>query len=88
MALHHYLAIPSQMRQAMTWNNLGVSFEHFELPGKSVLSFRKSAEMGETLAMANLGRKFISSGFVAEAQEQCNSAIEQGQYHKNIGNLV
>src|SRR6202521_367143 len=67
--------IPSEERKQMTWNNLGVVLDHFGLLGMAVQAYRKSEDMGETLAMSNLAQKFIFAGFVREAQEQCDKAL-------------
>ncbi len=34
--------------------------------------------------MSNLARKFISAGFLSEAQKQCDDALAIENYHKNI----
>ena len=52
LALQHYLRIPYGERHQTTWNNLGVSFDRFDMPGKSVSAYRKAAEAGETLITA------------------------------------
>lgn len=88
LALFHYLRIPYQERSAGAWNNLGVAFDRFSLPAKSVDAYRKAEEMGETLAMSNLAQKFISAGFLPEAKKQCESALAIQDYHKNIGHAL
>jgi tetratricopeptide (TPR) repeat protein len=87
MALHHYLRIPKIQRNATTWNNLGVSFEHFKMPVKSIEAYRISEKEKETLAMANLGFKLLSAGFLSEAKALCEQALEIPDRHKNIGAL-
>ena len=84
LALLHYLKIPFQERNSMTWNNLGVVFDRFSLPAKSVDAYRRAEGMAETLAMSNLASKFISAGFLLEAQKQCDDALAIENYHKNI----
>ncbi len=88
LALLHYLMIPNRDRSSMTWNNLGVAFDHFSLPAKSVVACRTAAGMGETLAMSNLAKKFISAGFLPEAQEQCDDALAITDFHKNVGHDI
>jgi len=58
LSFYHYLKIPYQERNAITWNNLGVQFDHFNLASKSVDAYRTAENLGETLAMSNLARKF------------------------------
>lgn len=88
LALFHYLKIPYQERGAGTWNNIGVEFDHFRLGSKSVRAYRKSEELGETLAMSNLAQKLIGAGFLDEAEKICNEAVKVENYHKNVGNAI
>lgn len=88
LSLLHYLKIPHQERTAITWNNLGVQFDHFDLAGKSVDAYRTGENLGETLAMSNLARKLIKAGFLKEAQEICNRALQVENYHKNVGYTI
>lgn len=88
LSLYHYLKIPYRERTSITWNNLGVQFEHFELDNKSVTAYQKSDELGETLAMSNLAQKLIKAGFLKEAEDICNRAIKEKDYHKNVGHAI
>jgi hypothetical protein len=58
------------------------------MPAKSVVAYRRAEEMGEKLAMSNLGNKLLSEGFVEEAQELCDQALATKNYHRNIGHLL
>jgi DNA replication protein DnaD len=45
--------------------------------------------MGETLAMSNIAGKFITAGFLPEAQQECENALKENalkkdRYHDNI----
>ena len=88
LALLHYLKIPNQQRNSLAWNNLGVAFDQLSLPAQSIDAYRTAERKGETLAMSNLANKFISAGFLPEAQKQCNNALEIEDYHKNIGHTL
>jgi hypothetical protein len=88
LALFHYLRIPYNERDPVTWNNLGVSFDQFNLAAKSVHAYRKAEEAGETLAMSNLAQKFITAGFLPEAQERCDAALKTESYHSNIPHTI
>lgn len=88
VALNHYLKIPFSERNAIDWNNLGVAFQHFKLPVKAINAYRKSEEMNETLAMANLGYMMLSAGLLPEAQAICDKALAIKGYHKNVGQLL
>jgi tetratricopeptide (TPR) repeat protein len=87
IALHHYLRIPYSERNAMTWNNIGAAAEQLGLPAKSVTAYERAAAMGETLAMSNLGSKFMNAGFLELAREQCDNALKNPPAHQNIGHL-
>ena len=88
LATMHYARISYSERSAITWNNLGVAFDRMSLQAKSVTAYRKSEEMGETLAMSNLANKLIGSGFLPEAQKICDEAIKLKDFHKNVGSTL
>lgn len=88
LSFFHYLKIPYEQRTAVTWNNLGVGFDHCDLAGKSVDAYRKAEELGETLAMSNLAQKLIKAGFLKEADEICNRALKVTDYHKNVSQAI
>ena len=88
MAFFHYSKIPARLRDSNAWNNIGVSFSHFEMPAKSTSAFRRAEELGETLAMSNLGFALLHDGFIEEASELANKAIQLGNYHANITDLL
>jgi len=88
MALHHYLRIPTQQRDPTTWNNIGVSYGEFAMPVKSVSAFRRAENDDDTLAMANLGFKYLNAGFFDEADAGCKKALGIDGYHKNIPALL
>lgn len=88
LAVMHYARIPYAERSAMAWNNLGVAFDQIGLPAKSVNAYRKSEEMGETLAMSNLANKLIEAGFVSEAQTICDEALKLKDFHQNVGSTL
>jgi tetratricopeptide (TPR) repeat protein len=88
MALHHYIKIPSQLRDAATWNNLGVSFSNFDMPAKSTSAFQRAENQGDTLAMSNLGFRLLRAGFVDDAANRAKKAIKLETYHTNITDLL
>lgn len=85
LAFFHYSRIPSHERSDMTWNNLGVSLELLDMPGRSVDAYRTASDMGNTLAMSNLANRFMKGGFLAEARSLCEKAFQLKDFHKNIG---
>lgn len=88
LALFHYLRIPVQDRSAIAWNNLGVALQALGLSEKAVKAYRRAEEMGETLAMSNLGNKLMSGGFTTEALAECNKALGIENYHQNVTSLL
>jgi tetratricopeptide (TPR) repeat protein len=84
LALHHYLRVPSDRRNAMVWNNIGVQLDHFKMPNKAVNAYRAAEEKGETLSMSNLAYKLMRAGFLKEAQEIFDRARQIEGYHKNV----
>ena len=88
LAFLHYLKIPFGKRDQITWNNLGVEFDKFSMPAKSVAAYRRAEAKGETLAMSNLAWKLMAAGFIPEAQKLCDAAILIHDYHKNVGQTI
>jgi tetratricopeptide (TPR) repeat protein len=88
MALHHYTRIPPLVRDAATWNNLGVSFSNFDMLAKSNNAFKFAEDLGETLAMSNLGFALLHAGFVDEAAQRAKLAMKSEKYHANITDLL
>ena len=84
LSFFHYLRIPRNRRQWMTWNNLGVEYEHFDLHVSSVDAYCEAEKLGNTLAMSNLAVKFTSAGFLSEALEICNRALNMKNCDKAI----
>ena len=84
LALFHYLRISPQDRDSITWNNLGVSFDRFQMPGKAVEAYRRSERGGQTLAMSNIAQKLIKGGFLPEARELLEKASAAEGRHVNI----
>lgn len=88
LSFYHYLKIPYEERSAITWNNLGVQLDHFDLASKSVDAYRTAENLGETLAMSNLAQKLIKAGFLKEAEDICERALKATDYHKNVGYAI
>lgn len=88
ISLYHYLQIPSGKRNSVTWNNIGVAYQNFSAPSKSIEAYRRSAESGETLAMSNIAYKFMGAGFLDEARSQIQEALKNPDPHRNIGEAM
>ncbi len=68
----------------MAMNNLGVHCGTFDMPGLSIDYFKRSAEKGETLAMANLASLYMAKGFYTEARENLDAAKQDKTPHENV----
>lgn len=88
LAIFHYLLIPRDQRQSHVWNNLGVSYAREGLKGKSIQFYRKSEELGGTLAMSNLAHALIEAGFLKEADDLCAAATKRPSFDKQIGTAI
>ena len=88
LSLFHYLKINYPDRSSATWNNLGVQFDHFDLVVKAVEAYRKSEALGETLAMGNLAYKLLNAGFIREAEELCNKALQIENCDKRVSQAL
>jgi tetratricopeptide (TPR) repeat protein len=88
LALFHYTKIPYRQRSSATWNNIGVANTSLSLNSNAVDAYRKSEELGETLAMSNLANKYIAAGFLREAGEICARATKIENYDKEVGNAI
>jgi tetratricopeptide (TPR) repeat protein len=88
LALFHYLKIREAGRDSGTWNNLGVAFEQAGLPAKAVNAYRHSEEVGGSLAMSNLARKFMTAGFLVEAQQECERGLAVEDSHQNVASTL
>jgi tetratricopeptide (TPR) repeat protein len=88
LSLFHYLRIPERQRAGGAWNNLGVQYENLGLNSKSIKAYRRAEQLGETLAMSNLAQSLTSTGFLEEATEICNRAVQMENYHRNVGSTI
>jgi len=88
LSLYHYKKIPYRTRSSGVWNNIGVAYANLSLPAKSIESYRSAEKLGNTLAMSNIAHKFIESGFIAEAEEICASAVKVKDYDQQIGTAI
>jgi tetratricopeptide (TPR) repeat protein len=88
LSLFHYLKIPESQRSGASWNNVGVEYERGGLPAKSIGAYRAAGEMGETLAMSNLAQRFMSGGFLSEAEKICIDALKIENFHENVATTM
>jgi tetratricopeptide (TPR) repeat protein len=88
LSLYHYMKIPHSERSPVAWNNIGVADARLDMHSLAVDAYRKAEELGETLAMSNLALKLMAAGFLKEATEICDRAIQIKDYHKNVGDTI
>lgn len=74
LSLIHYKILTDTTVNSMALNNLGAQYGELKLQGKCVNSYCKAAGYNETLAMANLARKYLNEGFTKDAQELVDRA--------------
>lgn len=67
-------------KEGLSLNNLGVECKGVDLLFKSVGYYRKAADEGSTLAMANLAQLLMDTGFRDEAADELSRA--SGRFHK------
>jgi len=85
LSIHHYETLLGfQPEHDPALNNLGVQYEHKDLPILSIERYRAAAEHGSTLAMANIAYRFAGAGFVDEAQEVVAEAERDDDPHENV----
>jgi len=65
-------------------NNLGVEFENIDLNMMASTKYKESANKNNTLAMANLAKRYYTNGFKDEAKEQIDKALKQEDPHKDV----
>ena len=86
--LHYYDDVSLNPKAVGAWNNLGVEFEHFDLPIKAVSSYRQSLEQNNSLAGANLGFRFLDAGFFTEAKAVLDEAKRLEDVHQNVASAI
>jgi tetratricopeptide (TPR) repeat protein len=85
LILHHYgkvLALDPDY--AYAWNNSAVQFGRLNLPITSIARYRRAADLGNTLALANIANKLMGAGFADEAEETLARANEADDPHENV----
>lgn len=65
-------------------NNLGVKAQESVLNIVSIDYYEASAEIGNTLAMSNLGWAYLNAGFASKADEIADKALGNEKPHDNV----
>lgn len=89
LSLFHYktlLRFKPDYRMAL--NNMGVEYQALNMPIKSTNSFKEAIELNETLAMANLAKRYLNAGFEEEATHILDKAKTDKEPHPNVGEAM
>lgn len=70
------------------WNNFGVSAETEQIKSIAVNYFERAVELKNTLAMANKGNRLLDAGFLNQAEDIANLAIQEKEPHENVYKLL
>lgn len=84
----HYNILTEQSKSDTYWNNLGVAANSLNLKAKSIVSYKRAAELEGTLAMSNIAHQYIGVGFLEDAEKICNKALQIKDYDKNIAGAI
>jgi tetratricopeptide (TPR) repeat protein len=84
----HYQSIPRAARTAIAWNNLGVARTSLQLPAGAMTAFRRSEDLGETLAMSNIADRYLDSGFLSEAKDILERALSKEKPDKRVASVL
>ncbi|MCE7699866.1 MAG: hypothetical protein K8E24_013955, partial [Methanobacterium paludis] len=89
ISLLHYHKLMKIEANPGTLNNTGVQQNKLKLPGKSVENYFKSAELNNTIAMANIAYLYLEKGFIDDARamiKKANDLSKEGiEIHGDIG---
>lgn len=88
LSLLHYKKLINSKKSSAGLNNLGVQYNHFNLPGKSISSYLESSELNNTLSMANIAQKYLDSGFIKDAEIEIKKAHDLANEGKKIAGNV
>ena len=85
---NYYLLLSLSPSNNGAYNNLGVSYQELGLRNNSISCYLKSVEQGSTLACANLGYRYLHSGFIDDAKKMVQLALGfPEETHKNVFEL-
>ena len=70
------------------FNNFAVAMERMGLSGMAVSYYKRAADAGETLSMANLSQSLMKVGFLDEADAFIRKARMAEEPHENVGTAM
>ncbi len=85
---HYYKLIDFKGDHEAALNNIGVCYEELKMPLKAMEHYKKSWEMSNSLAAANLAYQYIDAGFGEEARKLLDKAKVQSEVHANVGSAI
>ena len=91
LSLLHYKKLCNISINSDALNNLGVQYDRLNLVSKSIINYFDSAKKKNTLALANICKRYITAGFIDDAKEKLKEsyklANEGIEIHENIGEV-
>jgi tetratricopeptide (TPR) repeat protein len=82
--IHYEKSLDIGPKQEMAKNNLGVVLKALKLPSLAVDEYKRSIELGGTLAAANLARALMDAGALEEAHMLLRAARGKENPHQNV----
>ncbi|HHX8453905.1 TPA: tetratricopeptide repeat protein [Vibrio diabolicus] len=86
--VHYNLLTRRQPQNADAWNNLGVQAKKAGFNIKSIQSYKKAADLHESLALANQGYALLGVGFADDAEKLAQKALQMKKPHPNVHRLI
>lgn len=89
LALFHYKTLLElNPKEATTLNNIAILYDSLKMPILSVNNYKKSFDLNETLAAANLSYRLMDAGFIDEASKYLEQAKLQTNPHPNVSRAI
>jgi len=89
LAMHCYrIALKLDTSHKYANNNLGVVLASMDLPIEAIDHYRRSADTGVTISMANIADCYLQAGFASEADALLKSARADLEPHKRVASVT
>lgn len=89
LSLSHYqILLQTSPNNEGALNNAGVSFASLNMPIKAVDSYQAAYALGNTLSAANLAHLYLRAGFVEDASELLDEAMQMENPHPNVAGAI
>jgi len=83
-AFYHYRMLLRHKENKAALNNAGVAARDLNLPLTSIDYYAAAADQNHTLAMSNMAKSLINSGFEKMAKELLDKARREEDVHENV----